>query len=448
MSSVDPLVSAGWRPTASLVRAALISTTLAAFAVGAGRPDLLILAVPFLVHTVAAVSSRPTRSPLVASRLAHSSVREGEGTTVKVALTGCEDVEHAAVSLARGSYTSMRPASGVVGTSEVSPGEQINVSVDVASLRWGRRGVGEGVVAATDAWGARRWGPVRLLPGMLTTLPLPGAFDSRAPVPHPVGLVGTHPARRSGEGSEFAGIRRFQPGDRLRRVHWRVSLRTRDLHVTSTVAEEDSSVLLLVDSGVDIGVSEGIRGAASTLDVSVRAAGALAEHYLHEGDRVGLRVLGSTERNAVAVGGGRRHLRRVLDTLARITPGEHRDIAPDRMRFRVPAGAVVVVLSPMLSEHAVGATVGLARSGITVVVVDTLAAELTGGEVSAEALGGEPGDRRRTVAWRMRLLERDHLLARVTRVGVPVVAWQGPGTLDTVLRGLGRRLRSPRVSAR
>ncbi|MGI8900257.1 MAG: DUF58 domain-containing protein [Nocardioides sp.] len=448
MSSVEPLVSGGWRPTASFVRAALLSTALAAISVGTGRADLLVLAAPFLVHTVAAVSTRPGRSPRVASsRLGHTSVREGEGTTVEVTLADCEDVEHAVVSLARGSYTSMQPASGVVGTSEALPGERIAMSVDVASLRWGRRGVGEGVVAATDPWAARRWGPVRLLPGMLTTLPLPGAFDSRAPVPHPVGLVGTHPARRTGDGSEFASIRRFQPGDRLRRVHWRVSLRTRELHVTSTVAEEDSSVLLLVDSGVDIGISEGIRGAASTLDVSVRAAGALAEHYLHQGDRVGLRVLGSTERNAVAVGGGRRHLRRVLDTLARITPGEHHDVATGRMRFRVPAGAVVVVLSPMLSEHAVGATVGLARSGITVVVVDTLPAGLVG-DVSAEALGGEAGDRRQTVAWRMRLIERDHLLARVTRVGVPVVAWQGPGTLDSVLRGLGRRLRSPRTVAR
>ena len=90
-------------------------------------------------------------------------------------------------------------------------------------------------------------------PRDLTTLPQPGLFDSRAASPHPIGLVGQHPARRRGDGSEFESIRPFQPGDRLRRVQWRVSLRTGSLHVTSTVAEEDASVLLLVDSGVEVG---------------------------------------------------------------------------------------------------------------------------------------------------------------------------------------------------
>jgi hypothetical protein len=39
----------------------------------------------------------------------------------------------------------------------------------------------------------------------------------------------------------------------------------------------------------------------------------------------------------------------------------------------------------------------------------------------------------------MRLLEREVLLARLRRSGIPVVAWRGPGTLDEVLRRLGRR---------
>ena len=43
---------------------------------------------------------------------------------------------------------------------------------------------------------------------------------------------------------------------------------------------------------------------------------------------------------------------------------------------------------------------------------------------------------------RMRLLEGEALLARVRRAGVPVVSGSGPGTLDVVLRGLGRRARA------
>ena len=429
-------VTAGWRPTAALTRAALASTTFAALAVLVGRPDVLVLGIPFLVHAAVVVVRRPARSPRVSSRLEHSAVREGEGTTAVARLDDAGDVEHAVLSLVRGPWTAMKPPSGVVGATTVVPLESLELAVPLVSLRWGRRAAGGGGVAATGPWAGRVWGPHPVLASTLSTLPMPGVFDSRAPVPHPIGLVGTHQARRPGEGSEFSSIRPFAPGDRLRRVQWRVSLRTGALHVTTAVAEEDSSVLLIVDSGVEVGVSGGVGGTATSLDVAVRAAGAVAEHYLHRGDRVGLRVLGSTTHNAVPFGGGRRHLRRVLDTLARIVPGEHRDTDPSRIRFRVPAGSVVVILSPMLSDQAVGVTRTLAARGLNIVVVDTLPPDVA------------IQDRRRMLAWRMRLLERESLLLRVSRAGVPVVPWRGPGTLDDVLRGLGRRARRPRLAAR
>ena len=429
-------VTAGWRPTAALTRAALASTTFAALAVLVGRPDVLVLGIPFLVHAAVVVVRRPARSPRVSSRLEHSAVREGEGTTAVARLDDAGDVEHAVLSLVRGPWTAMKPPSGVVGATTVVPLESLELAVPLVSLRWGRRAAGGGGVAATGPWAGRVWGPHPVLASTLSTLPMPGVFDSRAPVPHPIGLVGTHQARRPGEGSEFSSIRPFAPGDRLRRVQWRVSLRTGALHVTTAVAEEDSSVLLIVDSGVEVGVSGGVGGTATSLDVAVRAAGAVAEHYLHRGDRVGLRVLGSTTHNAVPFGGGRRHLRRVLDTLARIVPGEHRDTDPSRIRFRVPAGSVVVILSPMLSDQAVGVTRTLAARGLNIVVVDTLPPDVA------------IQDRRRMLAWRMRLLERESLLLRVSKAGVPVVPWRGPGTLDDVLRGLGRRARRPRLAAR
>jgi uncharacterized protein (DUF58 family) len=433
---VSTTVTGGWRPTTTLVRAALVSAVLATGAVLLGRPDLLVLATPFLVHAGVAVVRRPAESPSVSSRLHHATLREGEGTRLVTRVTRALDVEHAVVVLTRSRWSALRPPAGVAGVSSRRPADDLEVGVDLVSLRWGRQPVGDGAIAATGPWAGRQWGPHPLLPSTLTTLPMPGTFDSRAPVPHPIGLVGTHPSRRPGDGSEFSSIRPFAPGDRLRRVQWRVSLRTGGLHVTSTVAEEDSSVLLLVDSGVEVGSSGGIHGSATSLDVAVRAAGAVAEHYLHRGDRVGLRVLGSTRVNALPFGGGRQHLRRVLDTLARIVPGEAREVDPSRIRFRVPAGCVVVVLSPMLSDHAVAATRTLAQRGLDLVVVDTLPAGL------------DPGDARRRLAWRMRLLERDAVLLQVSHAGIPVVAWRGPGTLDEVLRGLGRRARQPRSVSR
>jgi uncharacterized protein (DUF58 family) len=425
----DGAPAGGWRPTASLTRASLASTAFTVAAILTGRPDLLVLAAPLAVHAVAALVRRPNALPTVSSRLGTGSVREGEGTLLHVDLAPAAEVEHATLAVTLRRWVATRPPSGAV--SRLSrPGEPtLHLQLPLTVLRWGRRPVGDGLLAVTSGWAGYQWGPVPLPPRTLTTVPLPGAFDSVAASPHPIGLVGAHPARRRGDGFELDSIRPFHPGDRLRRVHWRVSLRTGALHVTSSLAEEDSSVLLVVDSGVEVGTSGGVHGAASSLDLAVRAAGAVAEHHLVRGDRVGVRVLGSSGPDVLATAAGRAHLRRVLDLLARVVPGRSREVDPGRLRFRVSPGTTVLVFSPMLSQESVAATSALAARGLDVIVVDCLPHD--------PAL--PTADPRRTIAWRMRLIEREALLGRVRRTGVPVIRWRGPGTLDDVLRQLRRR---------
>ena len=239
------LHGSAWHPTPVLVRAALGSAALAVTAVVMGRPDLLVLAAPLLVHAVAAVVRRPATVPRAGDAvLGTDHVREGEGTTVRVLVDHADDVEHAVLALTRHRHLVARPPSGMTDGTLAPEADRLELAVPVASLRWGRRRVGDGLVAATTPWSGYLWGPLPVAPQHLTTLPQPGLFDSRAASPHPIGLVGQHPARRRGDGSEFESIRPFQPGDRLRRVQWRVSLRTGRLHATSTVAEEDASVLV------------------------------------------------------------------------------------------------------------------------------------------------------------------------------------------------------------
>ncbi|MGN6576210.1 MAG: hypothetical protein ACTHKG_11005, partial [Nocardioides sp.] len=88
MSDPASTVSAGWRPTATLARAALVSGAAAAVAVATGRVDLLVLGTPFLVHAAVAVVRRPVASPHAAAALDHTSLREGEATTLRVRLDG------------------------------------------------------------------------------------------------------------------------------------------------------------------------------------------------------------------------------------------------------------------------------------------------------------------------------------------------------------------------
>jgi len=271
-------------------------------------------------------------------------------------------------------------------------------------------------------------------------LPAVTRMRSGGEAPQPIGLIGAHRSRREGGGTEFSSIRAFHSGDRLRRINWRVSLRQGTLHVESTRAEEDTAVLLIVDAMADYGVSEGVGGAESSLDVTVRAAAAIADQYLGGGDRVSLRVLSPAGEYA-GYGTGTRHLRRILGLLARIRPGIPRDVSIEQIDFRATAGTVVVVISPMLSEALAIATVRLVRRGLPVMVVDPLPPG------STPNVHPDSAAHVAELAWRMRLLDRSHLLAQLSASGCPVVPWNGPRTLEEVLRRLARRSQLPRIGA-
>lgn len=423
-----------WRPTPALARAALVAATGLVAAAVTGSPELVVLAAPFVLPTVLGLLARPTTRPVLRADLDSLRLHEGQGTTSRLSITGSDEVEQVTRVQSRSPYVALRPRNGAVS---VLWGEDAGV-IDVGPRRWGRPAVGNEQVALTSSWCGFRWGPVRLGEQRLTVWPQAAAYDSTAEAPQPEGLVGAHRARTVGSGTEFAGIRPFAPGDRLRRISWPVSLRSRELQVVTTRAEQDTSVLVVVDALRDIGISGGVDGQASSLDLTVRAASALAEHHVRHGDRVGMRVLGPGN-TRVGFGSGPRHLHRVTGTLARVTP-ETGPLDDHPLELGVTGGCMVYVLSTMLHPPVVTAVAQLATRGVPVVVIDTL------GERSLDDLGGAASAA--GLAWRMRMAERSHLLLRLAAGGAPVVQWRGPGTLDDVLHRQARRARAPRVRAR
>jgi uncharacterized protein (DUF58 family) len=431
---------AQWRPTAALGRAVFTAATAVAGALLIGDPALLVLAVPFVVLATLGLLHRPTQVPRLTSHLDHASLHEGQGTTSRLAVDGADDAEFLTRASGRPPYVVVRPHGGQVG-GLLTGSDALGPLIELSPRRWGRRFVGQEKVALMSPWAGFRFGPVALGGQHMTVLPMAAVYDSRADAPQPVGLVGAHRSQRPGAGTELSGIRPFAPGDRLRRVNWRVSLRTRELHVVSTRAEEDTAVLLVVDALADHGASDGVDGAASSLDLSVRAASAVAEHHVRSGDRVGLRVVGRGH-ELVGYGTGARHLRRIQHTLAGLLTGEVAESEAGVVQLGVTGGTVVVLLSPMLAESIGAVAATLTRRGVPVLVVDTLPADVRPG-VAADV---DPTVA--ALAWRMRSLERSLVLQRLSALGCPVVPWRGPGTIDDVLRRLARRAAQPRVVAR
>jgi uncharacterized protein (DUF58 family) len=337
---------------------------------------------------------------------------------------------------AQADFVALRPASGV--TASLADRQQ---PLSISPRRWGQRRIGEEKVALFSRWAGYRFGPIGFVGREVSVLPAGSAYGAKATAPQPIGLIGAHRSRREGDGTEFSSIRAYHSGDRMRRINWRVSLRNGSLHVVSTRSEEDSALLLVVDALADYGLSRGIGGVESSLDVAVRAAAAVAEQYVRQGDRVSLRVV-SPGGEYVGYGSGTRHLRRILGQMAHTRPGHPHDVEVDRIDFRTVPGTMVVVLSPVLSDEMATLSVRLLRRGLPVIVVDTLP------EDAEPSVSSETDPEIASLAWRMRLIERRHVLERLAAEGCPVVPWHGPRTLEEVVRRLALRAQMPRAGAR
>ena len=454
-----------WRVTPAHVRALALGLLLVALGLVLRRPDAVVLGCPLLLVALWASARRPVSDPVVHAGLTHPLLREGQATRWLATLEPHPDVEDIGLTLLPTPYTTYSPASRSVSVAAAdrrtvgtdAGTEPLTASLIARSTRWGHRPLGPATLALTSPLGAFRWEPEPVSLPAIATVPLPDSFTARVAVPRPDGLVGQNRSHHPGHGGELDQIRPFRFGDRLKRVHWPVSARTGELHVTATHADQDSEILLLVDAMHEIGQSEGIGGAGSSLDNAVRAAGAIAEHYLRAGDRVGLLVLGARGLPPVTAAAGPHHLRRVLDALARTTVADSTVSDEKRLRAQlrhhVSAGTLAVILTPAISPEVLAHAVGLSRRGISVVTVDTLPAHLATADIPLERLAEvatttEEHPQETRLAWRLRLLERQREMARAREAGVPIVPWAGPGTLDLVLRDLGRRSRAPRVVSR
>lgn len=425
-----------WQPTTALFRSAVAAIGLVVVAVVWRRPDVLVLATPFGVVTIWSLAMRPTRMPTFTQRWANPIVREGDATRWTGTVDDIDGAEIVVATVDRPQWIKLDPTAGVASTI-VNDGTAAP-SIALRSTRWGRRVIDPIQVMVMTPWMGFRCA-IETPHRTLVTLPLPAGFDTTAPMRPSEGLIGMYRSARAGDGSEFAGIRRFQHGDRIRRINWTRSLRSTDLLVNSTWAEHETDVALVIDATDDFGVSEGVDGRASSMDTGVRAAGAIAEHFARRGDRVSLRSFGSTRQHFVAAGSGEAQLKRVLHTLTQIRPaGAMRGAYRGGGDWRSAGGGadLTVMLSPLVSHEALDRAVSLGRIGAPVVIVDTLPGDITASD-----------DPFTELAWRIRLLERRREARLVEAVGIPVVRWLGPGSLDQFLRDVARRASAPRMSA-
>ncbi|NDL56700.1 DUF58 domain-containing protein [Phytoactinopolyspora mesophila] len=449
-----------WIPTPAYSRAVALPVVLTGFALVLGRTELLLLGVPL---ALGAALAHGRHSALARAWTGES----GLGAPPEVRVIGPErlDSGHRA-KLA----TSLAPSSGQFVTVILPPtiqdgdGERVAVQApgrdheprqivtEMEITTWGTHVLARPthLVAADDAlWVA---GPTEGAPFTAKVLP---AITSRLPSgalpPRPAGMVGAHRTRRPGEGTELHEISPFVPGDRLRRIDWRVTSRQsgvdEQLYTRRTLVDADADVMCCLDNRYDLSADVAQwsassevtpreardHGSRTSIDLAVDTVSSIAAAYLAHGDRVGMIDL-SNPATLVRPASGSRHLIRLRNHLARHTrrPSSG-DLA--RLARRIPAfppGSIIVVTSVFFDDDIVDVAAGWRRAGHPVLAADVL----------PEPLRVPSKNREMAVALRIVLAERDERLAALTAQGVTVTP-ADPGQLAL---NLARLARAPRRS--
>jgi uncharacterized protein (DUF58 family) len=231
--------------------------------------------------------------------------------------------------------------------------------VRLRAAHWGAHSVGayDGLGFLAHEAVLRCEGTVRAYPRQERLLRAVRAADTQM-------FAGNEVSRRRGDGIEFADVRPFLPGDRIRHINWRLSAREGRLHVNEQHPERNSDVVLFLDPFADL---RGFGG--STLETAVRAAASVAAHYLARRDRVGLIGFGGTLRWLVPASGVVQRYRiteALLDTRAIVSYAwKGIEVIPPRT---LPPQALVVAVTPLLDRRAVDALLDLRGRGFDLAV--------------------------------------------------------------------------------
>src|SRR5215210_6717392 len=152
-------------------------------------------------------------------------------------------------------------------------------------------------------------------------LPAPGAllvYPRLARVDRLFSETGTHShdgrrlLLRRHSGFELHGVRQYEQGESLRRVHWRSTARRGQLMVKELEDAPRDEIAVLLDADASAVVGE-------SFDVQVRAAGSILDAFVRRGRRAVL-VVNSERREVQQVHSPAADWRRALELLAAVEP--------------------------------------------------------------------------------------------------------------------------------
>jgi uncharacterized protein (DUF58 family) len=400
--------------------AGLAATFLLA-ALALRRPELAVLALPFALPL--ALGLRLARPPQLRVHVdvQRAVALEQDELEVEVTVGSQQPVERLEVVLVI--PEGLEVVSGCPAQSlRLGWEDERTLELRVRCGRWGNYQLGDVRVRARDRLGLTVWEARLGRATRLRVYPLP---ETLRQIVRPVStqlFTGNEVARQKGEGTEFADLREFAPGDRVRSINWRATARRGELVVNERHPERNADVILFLDTFADAR-----SGGRSTLDLAVRATATLAARYLERRDRVGLVSFGGVLR-WLTPGMGAAQRYRIVETLLEsqiVFNYAWKDVSVIPARV-LPPQALVVAVTPLLDDRVVEALADLRARRYDVAIVEVSPVGFaTPGESEADRL-----------AHRLWVLRRDEIRSRYEQLGIAVATWSEDRPLDAVLEGV------------
>ncbi len=161
-------------------------------------------------------------------------------------------------------------------------------------------------------------------------------------------MKGERRSKRKGQSVEFADFRQYVAGDDLRTLDWNLYARLDKLIIKLFLEEEDLHFYTLIDASGSMDFGE-----PSKLQYAKQLAAALGFIGLARADRVRIETLGQSHRAHGPVLRGRRSVRRMLDYLNNIEPGETTSLADGVKNFclRNSGRGVIVLITDLMDKN-------------------------------------------------------------------------------------------------
>lgn len=237
--------------------------------------------------------------------------------------------------------------------------------------------------------------------------------------------AGTIPARAGGSGTEFFGLREYQPGDSPHSINWRASARYNDtLYANEYQQERVADVGIVLDGRLR--TNEFAQG-HSLFEYSVLAAASLADALLSQGNRVGL-LLYASYLGWTFPGYGRIQREKILYALANAKAGSSQVFSdlehiPTRL---FPAASQIIFVSPLVDDD-LRPLIQLRAEGYSVLVVSPNA-------VKFEMSYLPSSNTHVNLAGRIIHMERVLLLQKLQRAGIQILDWDVTEPFDLLVR--------------